>query len=396
MKIDRLETINLRFEYPEVDRFRYAGGECTARVTSLVLVHTDTGHVGIGSAYSHPALVNLIVKHQLEPLLRGEDPREIESLWKMMYRVTRWYGRKGAAMSALGAVDTALWDVRGKALGKPIWALLGGQSGGCDAYASALLWKDPNGLAEEAAGLIAKGFRRVKMRLGRSEQFDTAAVAAVRRAIGDNNDLMVDASMRYHVDLARRIGRVLKENRVFWFEEPFAPDAIDSYVALRGTTGVKLAAGENEFGFEGFRELIRAGALDIVQPDVSRAGGISEVWRIGQLADEAGLQVATHTWCDAVAVIANAHVVSALANGLTVEVDQTGNPFIDALLVEPLRVIDGTLSLDDTPGLGIELNDAVVDRLRMDDPRMIPEGNYADMVFGKQHLTPAGPYEESS
>ena len=400
MKIDRLETINLRFEYSDVDRFRYAGGECTARVTSLVLVHTDTGHVGIGSAYSHPALVYLIVKHQLEPLLRGEDPREVEALWKMMYRVTRWYGRKGAAMSALGAVDTALWDLRGKSLGKPIWALLGGQSGGCDAYASALLWKDPDGLAEEAAGLIAKGFRRVKMRLGRNEQFDTAAVAAVRRAIGDDNDLMVDASMRYHVELARRIGRVLKENRVFWFEEPFAPDDIDSFVALRGTTGVKLAAGENEFGFEGFRELIRAGALDIVQPDASRAGGISEVWRTGQLAGEAGLQVATHTWCDAVAVVANAHVVSALPNGLTVEVDQTGNPFIDTLLVEPLRVIDGTLTLGDAPGLeapglGIELNDSVVDRFRMDDPLTIPEGNYSDMVFGKQHLTPASPYEES-
>ena len=125
MKIDHVETITLRFEY--ADGFQYAGGKCTARVTSLVLVHTDTGHVGIGAAYSHPGLVHLIVQEQLAPLLIGEDPTDVEALWQRMYRVTRWYGRKGAAMSAIGAIDTACWDLRGKSLGKPVWQLLGGE-----------------------------------------------------------------------------------------------------------------------------------------------------------------------------------------------------------------------------------------------------------------------------
>jgi D-galactarolactone cycloisomerase len=395
MKIDRLEVINLRHEYSAERRFVYAGGTCTGRLSSLILVHTDTGQVGIGSAYSHPSLVALVVKQQLEPLLCGRDPREVEFLWERMYAVTRWYGRKGAAMSALGGLDVAFWDLRGKALGKPVWALLGGAQARCPAYASALLWKpEVKLLAEEADSHLSKGFRRMKMRLGRSEEYDTEAVRAVRRAIGPDNDLMADASMKYHVTLARRIGNFLAEQNAFWFEEPFQPEDIDSYATLRGSIGVRIAAGENEFGVQGFRELIRAGAVDIVQPDASRCGGISEVWRTAKLAQSAGLAFAPHTWSDAVAVIANAHVVAAMPNGLTVEVDQTGNPMIDELLVEPLRVRDGMLRLSDRPGLGIELNKAVVERLRMQDPLAIPDGFYSDMVFGAEGLGPSPPYQE--
>jgi L-alanine-DL-glutamate epimerase-like enolase superfamily enzyme len=395
MKIDHFDVINLRFEYPSALRFAYAGGTCTGRLTSLILVHTDTGQVGIGSAYSHPGLVALIVKGQMEPLLRGEDPREVETLWDRMYGVTRWYGRKGAAMSALGGLDMAFWDLRGKAAGKPVWSLLGGERTTCPAYASALLWQsDVQILAEEAARHLAKGFRRMKMRLGRSEEYDTSAVRAVRRPIGRDNDLMVDGSMRYHLPLARRIGKVLEENAIFWYEEPFLPEDIDSYAALRGTVGVRLAAGENEFGVQGFRELIRCKAVDIVQPDASRCGGISEVWRVAKMAADAGLEFAPHTWSDAVAVTANAHVVAAMPNGLTVEMDQTGNPFIEDLLVEPLRVKDGQLTLSRRPGLGIELNQAVVQRYRLPDPLTIPDGFYSDMVFGKQGIGPSVPYVE--
>ncbi len=162
MKIDHIEVVNLLFQYEPAQRFRYAGGTCTGRVTSLVLVHTDTGQVGIGSAYSHPGLVTLVIKGQLEAPLRGQDPREVESLWQQMYNLTRWYGRKGAAMTALGALDTAFWDLRGQSLGKPVWALLGGRRPTCPAYASALLWKDDvRQLADEAGRHLAGGGRRV-------------------------------------------------------------------------------------------------------------------------------------------------------------------------------------------------------------------------------------------
>jgi L-alanine-DL-glutamate epimerase-like enolase superfamily enzyme len=394
MRIDHIEVINLRFGYPSGGGFDCAGGQCTARVTTLVRVHTDDGKVGLGSVYSYPALVYLIIKQQLEPLLRGEDPTEVDELWQRMYRITRWYGRKGVAMSALGGLDVAFWDLLGKAKGEPVWQLLGGSRDTCPAYASALLWKDPEALAKEAAGHIARGFRRVKMRLGRSESYDTAAVRAVRKAIGPGNDLIVDASMRYHLELARRMGRFLMENYVFWFEEPFQPEDLASYAALRGSVPVRIAAGENEFGAQGFAELIRNRAVDIVQPDASRCGGISEVFRVGQMAAEAGLEVATHTWSDALAIVANAHVITALPNGLAVEVDQTGNPFVDELLAEPLTVRDGLIRLGDAPGLGVELDERAVERYRLPDPLSLPDGFYSDMVFGKEHLYTAPTYLE--
>lgn len=396
MRIDHLEAIHLLFEYPGRAGFTSAGGVTSGRMTTLVKVHTDDGRTGIGSIYSHPALVDQVVIGQLAPLLKGEDPREVETLWQKMYRWTRWYGRKGAAMSAIGGLDTAFWDLRAQAEQKPLWKLLGGQQPSCPAYASALLWQTPEQLAAEAGRHVEHGFRRMKMRLGKSEAEDIEAVCAVRGALGPQHDFMVDASMRYNVALARRIGAVLAENRVFWFEEPFEPEDIDSFVALRGTVAVPVAAGENEFGLQGFRELVRARAVDIVQPDASRCGGISEVLRVARLAAEAGLKVAPHSWSDAVAIFANAHVVAGLPHGLTVEVDQTGNPFVDELLVEPIRVVDGRLQLSERPGLGVELNAAVIERYRMRDPAAIPDGHYSDMVFGKASYRPAGPYRELS
>ena len=394
MKIQNIETFHLHHAYPDADRFSYAGGTCTGRLTTLVRVETDTKHTGWGAAYTHPGMAELVIAHQLTPLLLGEDPREVEALWDRMYKVTRWYGRKGPAMTALGALDTAFWDLRAQALDKPLWDVLGAPQGSCPAYASALLWKTPEGLGEEAAALIDRGFRRVKMRLGMGEEEDITAVRHVRQAIGADNDVLVDASMRYNVPLAVRIGKALEELGVFWFEEPFQPEDIDRYVELRGQIEVRVAAGENEFGFQGFRELIRAGALDIVQPDVSRLGGLTEALRVAELAREKGLEVATHSWSDAVAIVANAHFMASLPHGLTVEVDQTNNPFVEELLGEPLSVRDGTLELGTRPGLGIEVNEKTLTRLRLADPFAIPDGSFSDMLFGLEHFTPAGPYRE--
>tara|TARA_B100000809_G_scaffold266145_1_gene327535 strand:- start:949 stop:2136 length:1188 start_codon:yes stop_codon:yes gene_type:complete len=395
MKIEHVEAVNLLCQYPENDRFQYAGGVCTNRLTTLILVHTDTNFVGIGSVYSHPALIYLIVRDQLNPLLIGEDPCNVEELWKKMYGLTLWYGRKGVAMSTLGGVDTALWDLRGKSAGKPVWELLGGGRKTCPAYASGLLWNDVDKLAEEAGQYIERGFRRVKMRLARSEEYDTSAVLAVRKAIGMDHDVIVDASMRYHFELACRMGNFLKEQKVFWYEEPFAPEDIDSYVALRQVVDVPIAGGENEFGLQGFREVIRAKALDIVQPDASRCGGISEVWKIAEMAEGSGLGVATHSWNDAVAIMANAHVVAAMPNGVTVEVDQMNNPFVNDLLVKPLQIENGELQLSHAPGLGVELDLEVVNKFRLGDPLAIPDGVYSDMMFGKSYFPESIGYKES-
>lgn len=384
MKIAAIETAHLLHRYDTP--FTYGGGVCTGRLASLIFVHTDDGKTGIGSVYSHPGMVELVVKRQLEPLLIGRDAGDIDGLWNMMYGLTRWYGRKGAAMSAIGGIDTALWDLRGKKAGLPVRKLLARDARDhCPVYASGLLWKTIPELETEAASHLADGFRRMKIRVGRSDDYDTQALRAVRKVIGTKNDLMVDAVMRYDVATAKRIAPVLKEINAFWFEEPFAPEDMDSYLALRGHVDVRVSTGENEFGVQGFREWIRAKAVDIVQPDVCRCGGISEAWRVGQMALAAGLEVAPHTWSDAVTMIANAHVVAALPNGLTVEMDRTGNPLVTDLLVEPPVVRDGLIRLSDAPGLGIEVDMKRVERLRMPDPFAVPEGNYSDFAFGKSH-----------
>ncbi len=381
MKITQIETIHLRLEY--ANGFTYAGGVCTGRLTTLIRVHTDDGAIGLGSVYSHPGLVEIVVKQQLEPMLIGEDPTEVERLWELMYGLTRWYGRKGVAMSALGAIDTALWDLKAQQMGQPLWKMLGGSRGECPAYASALLWKSPDELADEAQQLIGRGFRRVKMRLGHNDATDIAAVRAVRDAIGNECDIMADGSMRYTVEDARTLAQTLEELGVFWFEEPFPPEDIDSFSALRESVTVPLAAGENEFGLQGFQELVRANAVDILQPDASRAGGITEMLRVAELAATHGLRIAPHSWCDAVAIIANAHVVASIPHGVTVEVDQTGNPFVDELLVAPLSIKEGLLTLSDAPGLGISINEDVIDRFRLENPFDIPDGVYSDMTFGR-------------
>ena len=386
-------------EYPGRSGFRYAGGLVTSRVSTIIRVHTDRGLIGLGASYAYPDIVRIIIENHLRPHLIGEDPLEVEALWDKMYSLTRWYGRKGAAISAIGALDTAFWDLRGKAEGQPVYRLLGGERNTVPAYASGLFWQeDVRQLEAEAARHRSRGFRRVKTRLGYSEEYDIAALQAIRRGVGADGDILVDGSHRYTVTNAQRIAPVLSDQHVFWFEEPFPPEDIDSYVALKPTLSVPLAAGENDFGVQGFREMLRARAVDVAQPDVCRAGGITECARIARLAAESGVKIATHTWSDAIALMANAHLVAAMPNGLTVEVDQTGNPFIDQLLAEPLRIDNGLLQIPSAPGLGIELNEAALGKLTLPRGQPIPDGNYSDLIFGAAYCDAPPPYriEESN
>jgi len=384
--ITGVEVVTLKFDYPSGGGFRCAGENVTGRVTSLVFVKTDEGVVGIGSAYSHPGLVRLIAEGHLAPMIIGEDPTNTDDLWERMYALTRWYGRKGVAISTLGAIDTALWDIRGKVEGAPIYELLGGTNDRVPAYGSGLGWKDDlDELRDDAKHYLNSGFTTVKMRLGRSRSYDIDAFDAVKDAVGSAGSVIVDGSHRYSLKTAEWLAQYLGEHGAVFFEEPFLPEDIDSYAALRREVEIPLAAGENEFGVQGFRELLRAEAVDVVQPDASRAGGITECARIGSLAHEFGATVATHSWSDAIAIVANAHVVAALPNGISVEIDNTGNPFITDLLVEPLLVEGGLLKVPSGPGLGLVLNQTEVERMRIDTDSL-PSGHYSDMAFGNEHL----------
>ena len=387
MRIETVETVTLRYEYPDDQAHRCAEGHIGSRVTSLVFVTLDDGLTGVGSAYSHPELIRIIVEDHLGPFLVGEDPRQIDALWERMYSLTRWYGRKGAALSALGAIDVALWDISGKLNGKPVYRLLGGTAAEVDAYASGLLWQDDFSLLEEEASRhLRDGFRLMKMRLGRNREYDREAVERVCKVLGPRGRVAVDGTHRYSQAEAEKLAGFLAEHDVAWFEEPFPPEDLDAYATLRAHVDIPIAAGENEFGVQGFRELVRVGAVDIAQPDASRTGGISECVGIGRLTEANGVEIVTHTWSDAVALIANAHVVSALPNGVAVEVDRTGCPLMDGLLAGGLPLQDGKVSLGERPGLGIELDPEMVAQLQATEAESTRAGNYSDLVFG------GGPY----
>jgi L-alanine-DL-glutamate epimerase-like enolase superfamily enzyme len=395
VRIRDIQTTTLRFEYPAIREFDFAGGRCNARVSTLVRVFTDSGLVGLGSVYSHPDIVRTIIEDQLRPILVGEDPADVEALWQRCYSVTRWYGRKGVAVSALGGIDMALWDLRGKAAGLPVYQMLGAKRHRVPAYASGLLWKrDVSELREEAQRHLARGFRGMKMRLGRNYGYDSAALHAVRETIGRENRLMIEGNARYPLDQIRRLAPEFQKAGIFWLEEPFLPECPDSFRQLRPHLGsIPLAAGENEFGLQGFRELMDGHVVDIVQPDACRCGGITESLRVAELAAKHGLRVAPHTWSDAVALTANMHVLASLDHGLTVEVDQTGNPLIEELLATKWNVENGEIAMPEGPGLGISLDESAVERYSLPRGATVPNGNYSDMVFGRQFHAPAPPYE---
>jgi len=381
-KIKTVEVANLLYRYPDDQVYVCAEGHMGSRVTSLVFVELDNGLTGVGSAYSHPQLVRVVVDH-LTPFLVGEDPLAIDALWNRMYSLTRWYGRKGAAISALGAIDIALWDLKGKIEGAPVYKLLGGSSNRVLAYASGLLWQDDLLLlAGEATRHLGDGFRLMKMRLGRDETYDRNAVECVASTIAGQGRVAVDGTHRYSMEGAIRLAGLFTQLGVAWFEEPFPPEDVESYGRLRQNVQVQISAGENEFGLQGFRELFRVAAVDIAQPDASRTGGISECVRIGQLAEEFEVDVISHTWSDAVALVANAHVVASLNNGTAVEVDRTGCPFMDHLLHESPEIVDGHLLLSERPGLGVDVDMDFVKDHQLPAGTPILSGNYADMVFG--------------
>jgi D-galactarolactone cycloisomerase len=378
-----VQVLNLHYDLPDKG-FVCAEGRTNARLTSLVEVTTDEGLTGWGSAYSHPDVLRMIVEQHLRPYLVGEQCSDIDALWRKMYTLTQWYGRKGVAISALGAIDIALWDIRGKELGKPLYQLLGGTDPWVNAYASGLLWQDDLAVLQaEAQKHMADGFTTMKMRLGRDPEYDRAAVLALREVLADKGRIAVDGTHRYTLEGASQFSHFLASQDVAWFEEPFPPEDVETYSQLREQGIVPVAAGENEFGIQGFRELFRIGAVDVAQPDASRTGGVSEVFKIGQLAASCGIDVVTHTWNDAVALVANAHVVAALTNGMMIELDRTGNPFIDDLTVAPLDILDGRLRLSDAPGLGIDLRPEALARYLVPPDQTVQDGNYADLVFGK-------------
>lgn len=343
------------------------------REVLLVEVVTDEGISGWGEAYGPARVIEAAVSQFFRPLIIGRPAEDPEALWQALYNRSCDYGRKGIMLSAISAIDIALWDILGKAQGRPVYKLLSGSGEPVrqvTAYASGMYFLKcddlPGSMAEEAARYAADGFRGMKMKIGLSFERDMANVAAVRESIGEETALMVDANHAYGVEDALRMSHALEGYSIVWFEEPVSPDDLAGYRRVREESKVLIAGGECEFTRYGFEPFIRGGCADVVQPDPCAAGGISEVRKIVELADECGRRVVFHTWGSAVALAVALHLNAGLFAGRDagdcpfpwpwIELDRTENPFLANLLVNPIGLKDGDLTVPQGPGLGIEVD----------------------------------------
>ena len=372
MKITRVEAMVLtcQMDKPIMD----ATYTLPHRSAVIVRVDTDEGLSGIGEAAyfgGPPMITKMVIEKELRDYLIGEDPLNNERLWEEMYQRTIKHGRKGVIIAGMSGIDIALWDIKAKAAGMPLYRLLGGCHEQIRAYASAGFYAPGKGIKElagEMASYVQEGFTGVKMKIGRlSPAEDIARVRAVREAIGDDIDLMVDGNNAYTSYQAIKIGRRMEEYNIFWFEEPVPVEDIEGSAAVAAALDTPVAAGENEFTRYGFRDLIINKAIDIGQPDVTWCGGITEAKKIAGMASAWNIYCVPHSFSSAVALVANLHFSASIPNSLLQEFDRNYNPLRENLLREPVRINrKGYIDLTDKPGLGIELDEAVVKKYRVD------------------------------
>ena len=334
-------------------------------VHALVAVHTDAGVTGHGSVFTDGRLVQAAME-VLRPLLVGENALEPERVSEKLHQNSFWMGRGGTLTHAISGIDIALWDVLGKVTNQPVGRLLGGTYRRRVQPYCSLLMDEPALMAQTLHAMRAKGFRAFKIGWGpfgrtADAKLDEAIVRAAREAVGSDAKLLVDAGASdaywpHGLKWALRTAEMLKDYGVGWFEEALRPDAIDDYCELRRASPVPIAAGEVLTRRQAFLPWLVRGALDIVQPDVTKVGGISEQRRIAWLADEFGVRYVGHGWNTAIGLAADLQLAAAMSLTDLVEFIG-GSPYLDGILTEPFILdSDGYLPIPESPGLGVELD----------------------------------------
>jgi L-alanine-DL-glutamate epimerase-like enolase superfamily enzyme len=339
-------------------------------VHTLIAVSTDEGLTGWGSSFTNDDLVRGAIR-VLEPLWRGENPLEPERVSEKLHANTFWMGRGGSITHAISGIDIALWDILGKATGQPVGRLLGGRYRDRVRPYASLLMREPGALADDLARIAAQGFRAFKIGWGpfgrQGGAMDEAIVRAAREAIPAGALLMVDAGASdafwpQDYKWATRTARMLADYDVHWFEEALPPDNLHDYVLLRNHSPVPIAGGEVLTRRQSFTPWLRDRAFDIVQPDVTKCGGISEERRIAWMAEECGVRFIPHGWNTALGLAADLQLASAFARTDLVEY-LTGSPFIDDLAEGGWHLdAEGMLQIPTAPGLGVTLNLDAVER----------------------------------
>ncbi|MBM3601959.1 MAG: mandelate racemase/muconate lactonizing enzyme family protein [Alphaproteobacteria bacterium] len=370
MKITEVEAIILR--QPKVDGAIADGSQDDL----IVRVHTDEGIVGIGEVDSAPEVAKAVfeapnshyIAAGLRHVLIGQDPLDIEGLWRRMYMGSVYYGRRGVAVHAISGVDIALWDIKGKKLGKPISELLGGKKRDkIRPYASLLMPDTEREAAAQVARLVGMGFTAIKFGwgpIGKDEAHDVRLASAAKKEAGSKVEILIDAGFGYGADADRaiRVARRLEELGIYWLEEPFEPDELEAYAKLADTVGIRVAGGEEDSTRWGFCELVERGHVDVVQPDVTRCGGISEILKIAREAHRVGVGCVPHAWKSGVIKAASLHVNAVIDDATFQEYCVAETPINLHLTREKMPVKDGFVAVPTGPGLGIELDPDILER----------------------------------
>ena len=316
-------------------------------------VRDDEGAEGTGYTYTvgaGGAAVHALLARDLAPLLVGRDADRIESLWQAMWWALHYGGRGGAQSLAISAVDIALWDLRARRHGAPLWRMLGGFDPRVPCYAGGIDLDFPlDALLRQTDENLARGFRAIKMKVGRpSLRDDVARVRAMRAHLGPEFPLMVDANMRWSVDEAIRAARALADCAPVWLEEPTVPDDVPGHVRIVREGGLPIAAGENLHTVYEFRQLIAAGGVTFPEPDVTNCGGVTAFMKVCHLAEAFHLPVTSHGAHDL-----TVHLLAGAPNRSYLEVHGFG---LDRFIAEPLRIEAGLAVAPDRPGHGVDLD----------------------------------------
>ena len=325
----------------------------------LVRAVTDDGVTGWGECFAYGATdaVCHVVEHALAPIVLGQDPTQIESLVDRMHRALMIWGRRGLAMMAVSGVELALWDLVGKARGVPVYELLGGL---CQprlrVYSSLLRYETPSQVGQAVSAAAALGHHAVKL-----HQIDVESVAVAREVAGDDVELMLDTNCPWSVEDAIRIGRRLERFELRWLEEPvWPPEDYAGLARVRAALRIPIAAGENDATVFGFRELIAHGAADVVQPSVTKVGGLLEMKKIAILAAAANVTLVPHSFYYGPGLAASLHLAAATPGIPYVEFP--GTPLVASLTAEPIRFEAGTVRVPDRPGLGADPDPGLLTR----------------------------------
>ena len=354
--------------------FAFSQGWVNERSATLIEIKTNEGIVGWGEAFCQglepPEISAAVIENALKPILLEQCPLDIEVLWHKMYSTTRDYGRKGSVISAISAVDIALWDIAGKYYNESIHQLLGGAfRNKIKPYATGfyrLKGKgEANRLAEEALSHYENGFDHMKVKLGFGIEDDLKCMESIYSVLKNKNvTLMIDTNHAYGRSEALLLGKQLEDYRLRWYEEPVVPEDINGYSELKSKLNIPIAGGENEHTLFGFKSLFESNAVDIAQPDIGSCGGITGAKQIINLAHSFGVEVNPHVWGSAIAQAASIQVIASIPvthfsifpREPILEYDQSSHPFRRELLTSPIELVNGMINVPKGKGLGIDIN----------------------------------------